>query len=66
MDLNSLLTGAEAARAVDVSKQLINYWRRNGHLERQPCGRYRLGDVLKTEQAMRSSVQSHRRQLSSV
>lgn len=66
MNLDALLTPSEAARAAGVSKQLLNYWRTRGHLQQQPCGRYRLGDVLNTEARMRNSVQSHRtRQLTS-
>jgi len=65
VNLDALLTGAQAAKAAGVSKQLLNYWRTSGKLDRQPCGRYRLGDVLTTEAAMRNSSQSRRaRQLS--
>lgn len=65
MNLDALLTPAQAARAAGVSKQLFNYWRTQGKVIPQPCGRYRLGDVLDTEKDMRNSVQSHRaRQLS--
>ena len=66
MNLDALLTGAQAAKVAGVSRQLVNYWRTTGKLRQQPCGRYRLGDVLATEAATRNSVQSHRtRQLSS-
>jgi DNA-binding transcriptional MerR regulator len=64
-DLDAKLPAHLAAAMVGVSRQLVNYWRSAGLL--QPVGTrgrsplYRLGDVLKVEQATRRSVQSRRR-----
>lgn len=60
MNLDALLTGAEAAKVAGVSKQLVNYWRISGKLARTACGRYRLGDVLTVEAQTRRTPQSHR------
>lgn len=60
--LNARLTATQAATAVGVSKQLINYWRASGKLTRGPDGRYRYADVLTVERLTRGSCHSHRRQ----
>lgn len=56
----SRLTAAQAAHAVNVSRQLLNSWRVSGKLMRGTDGLYRYGDVLAVEQATRSSGYSHR------
>lgn len=64
-DFDALLPASLAARRANVSRQLVNYWRRTGKL--QPVavdqrGRplYRHGDVLNVERATRRSPHSHR------
>ena len=62
--LDDILTTAQAAEHVNVSRNLIDYWRTTGRLK--PAGRYgrswlyRRGDVADTELAMRDSSQSRR------
>lgn len=58
-DPDTLLTGAQAAHLVGVSRQLIRYWHDRGHLE-QVDGRYRYQDVLEVESRMRHSRYSSR------
>jgi hypothetical protein len=65
VDLDALLTGAQAARAVGVYRQLIRRWAQLGRLTaaaKGPRGEplYRYRDVLRAEQATRRSKQSHR------
>jgi hypothetical protein len=59
---DALLTGAQAARLVGVSKQLVRRWRQLGHLEpvAEHPPRYRVRDVWKAERATRRSPHSHR------
>lgn len=59
-DFDAMLTGAQAARAVGVSKQLVNNWRARGLLK-QTDGRYRYGDVVDVERRTRRSTRSSRR-----
>lgn len=59
-NLDARLTGAQAALAVGVSRQLFNYWRDSGKLLRGPDGRYRYGDALAVEKATRRSALSSR------
>lgn len=59
-DLDAKLPAHLAAAMVGVSRQLINYWRRAGHLVPDEQKRYRLADLLAVERAMRRSPQSHR------
>lgn len=56
---DTLLTGAQAAHLVGVSRQLIQYWHDRGHLE-QIDGRYRYEDVLDVEARMRHNKFSSR------
>jgi class 3 adenylate cyclase len=62
---DALVTGAEAARALRVSRQVVAMWKATGKLE--PKGRdgrsplYRLGDVLDADIAARNSGYSHRK-----
>jgi hypothetical protein len=65
VDPDSLLTGAQAARAVHRSRQLIRRWAQLGHLT--PAGYtadgaplYRLGDVWAAERTTRRSPHSSR------
>ncbi len=58
---DALLTGAQAARAVGVSRQLINAWREKGWLTQQSDGKYRYADVVEIERRTRRSVHSSRK-----
>lgn len=64
-DVDALVTGAEAARLVGVTRHLVGMWKRAGKLTpkdrrgRSPL--YRLGDVLQVERDTRRSRHSHRR-----
>lgn len=60
LDLDARLRPADAARAVGVSKQLINAWRTRGWVKPDDLGRYRLGDVLQVERQKRRSPFSTR------
>jgi hypothetical protein len=63
-DLDAKIPAHLAAAMVGVSRQLVNYWRSEGHLVpvdhdgRSPLDR--LGDLLAVERDMRRSPQSHR------
>jgi len=66
VNLDALLSGAQAARAVGVYRQLIRRWVQLGHLTpaaRGPKGEplYRYRDVLAAERVTRRSPQSRRR-----
>lgn len=61
-NLDVRLTATQAAAAVGVSKQVLNYWRSSGKLTPGPDGRYRYADILAAERATRRSGYSHRRQ----
>lgn len=61
MDLNARLRPAQAARAIGVSKQLVNWWRSTGKLSPDAQGCYRWGDVLAVERDTRRSMRSSRR-----
>lgn len=54
------LSAADAARAVSVSRQLLNHWRRTGKIARGKDGKYRLGDVKDYERESRNSTLSNR------
>lgn len=54
------LTGAQAARAVGVSRQLVRYWHEHCGLEKGDDDLYRLGDVIDMEKAKRRHSQSRR------
>lgn len=60
MNLDARLRPVDAARAVGISKQLLNWWRTAGKLEPDTRGRYRLGDVLRVERQTRQSTHSSR------
>ncbi len=60
MNLDARLNASDSARAVNVSRQTFNYWRRTGRVAPGADGRYRLGDVIDVERAMRNSGQSSR------
>ncbi len=60
-NLGARLTATQAAAAVGVSKQVVNYWRTSGKLERGTDGLFRYADVLNAERAARRSGYSHRR-----
>lgn len=60
LDPDIRLTGAQAARLVYVSPQLIRRWVQLGHLERGDDGLYRQGDVLLAEMRTRRSPKSRR------
>lgn len=61
-DLDARITGAQAALAIGVSKQLINYWRTTGRLTPGADRRYRWGDIIEAEHATRHSPHSSRHQ----
>lgn len=64
---DALVTVTEAAAAVKVSPQLVNWWRTTGRLEATRIDgiwRYRLGDVWEVERDMRHSPFSSRRRAS--
>lgn len=65
MNLDTLVTGAEAARYLKCARQRINWWAKAGHMT--PAGRnrqghpaYRLRDVLEAERITRHSPNSRR------
>lgn len=64
-DEETLVTGAEAARVLGVTRYLVGMWKRDGKLT--PKGRrgrsplYRLGDVIDVDIAVRESGYSHRK-----
>lgn len=60
MDLDARLTATQAAEAIGVSKQLVNYWRQRGHVQPNEHGLYRLGDVLAADARARRSGYSRR------
>ena len=53
MGLDTLVTGAQAARLAGVSRQLVRRWEELGHLVRTD-GKYRAIDVLKAESRTRA------------
>lgn len=57
---DALLTGAQIAARLGLSRQLVYAWWKTGKLHRHPGGRYRLGDALAVERATRRSGYSHR------
>jgi predicted site-specific integrase-resolvase len=61
LNLDARLTPSEAARLAGVSRQLFNWWRREGKVHPGEDGRYRAGDVLEAERDTRRSGRSHRR-----
>lgn len=61
-NLDARLTGAQAASVAGVSRQLVYWWRTAGKLTPDAAGRYRLGDVLELELAMRDNPRSSRYQ----
>lgn len=69
-DEEALLTGAEAARAVGVTRHLIGMWKRDGKLipkaRRGGSPLYRLGDVIDVDIAVRESGYSHRKRRQTV
>ena len=65
VDPDTLLTGAQAARAANVTRQLIHGWVRLGQLHPADhtddgTPRYRLGDVWAAERTTRRSAFSSR------
>jgi hypothetical protein len=63
----TLVTGAEAARARGISPQLLNGWREAGKIQQAgvgPSGHplYRLSDVVRLDTQMRQSPHSNRHQ----
>jgi hypothetical protein len=61
VNLDARLTPSEAARLAGVSRQLFNWWRREGKISPGEDGLYRAGDVLRVERDTRRSGRSHRR-----
>lgn len=64
LDMDALITGAQAARLVGVTRAAVCTWRSTGRL--QPQGQrgrsplYRFADVLAVERDTRRSGKSHR------
>lgn len=56
-------TAQQLSERLGISRQLIGYWHARGKLARDAAKRYRYGDVLQVEKAMREHKQSHRKQL---
>jgi len=54
-DLDARITPAQAARLLDLSRQLIKDWYDRGRLKRGEDGLVRLGDVLKIEAETRNN-----------
>jgi predicted alpha-1,6-mannanase (GH76 family) len=67
INLDAQLRAHQAAQAARVSRQVLNYWRRDGGplkpVDHDKAGHalYRLGDVLAVERDMRNAKQSTRR-----
>jgi predicted site-specific integrase-resolvase len=63
-DMDDLLNGKQAAAVANVRPQTICYWASKGYLNAQDGDggrpRYRRGDVLDVERAMRRSPKSSR------
>jgi len=63
-DLQTLLPAPFAAQRVDVSRQLLNYWRATGAIEpveyRNGQPWYRIADLLATEAKMRGAARAAR------
>jgi hypothetical protein len=55
LNLDARLTRAQAAAWIKVQPATLGMWVVRGHLTRGEDGRYRLGDVLRAEQATRYS-----------
>lgn len=55
MNLDARLTRIQAAAWIKVQPATLGMWVVRGHLSRGEDGRYRLGDVLRAEQATRYS-----------
>lgn len=65
LHLDALLTGAQAADYLGLSRQLIHRWRTLGHIHPDPASPaghplYRLGDLLVAERRTRRSGKSSR------
>jgi predicted site-specific integrase-resolvase len=62
INLDARLRPVDAAQVAGVSKQLLNWWRREGKVEPDDKGRYRLGDVLEAERLTARCKRSSRYQ----
>ncbi len=60
MNFDARLTPAQAALVLQVSRQLVNYWRTTGKIVPDDTGRYRYGDLLTAERDTRRSTKSSR------
>lgn len=49
-----------AIKRLGVTKQTFNYWRSTGKITPNEAGKYRWGDLLEVEAAMRNSPNSRR------
>ena len=54
MDLDTLLTPSQAARALGISRQLFNDWRRRGRITANADGLYVYRDVAELERVTRN------------
>lgn len=61
VNMDARLPAHLAARSVGVSRQLLNYWRTSGKIQPDDRGRYRYGDLVMLEAAMRRDPRSSRR-----
>lgn len=65
-DPNALVTASLGAHRVQVSRQLVNYWRITGKItpvatDKRGRALYRLRDIVRVERDTKQSAQSHRR-----
>lgn len=59
-DDNALVTGAQAARRLGLSRNAVHKWYYEGRLQRTDDGLYRYRDVQKLERDMRATGMAHR------
>lgn len=59
-DDNALVTGAQAARRLGLSRNAVHKWYYEGRLQRTEDGLYRYRDVQELERDMRATGMAHR------
>lgn len=60
-DEDSLVTGAQAARRLGLSRNAVHKWYYEGRLQRTGDGLYSYREVQELEKAMRATGMVHRR-----